>query len=110
MVLARATPMTWWLSQPRCACAAPSLGPRVDPDVAAIPAGGQLAPPVGGDRRGGAGRLGTRQDYSAAAIEGKAAAEFAGTRNADEVKQLRAYFDSLVGEGHGQAKGQPGQT
>jgi chromosome partitioning protein len=40
--------------------------------------------------------LGTRQDYPAAAIEGKAAVEFPGTRSADEVKQLRSYVDSLL--------------
>ena len=40
--------------------------------------------------------LGTRQDYPAAAIEGKAAVEFPGTRSADEVKHLRSYVDSLL--------------
>jgi chromosome partitioning protein len=49
--------------------------------------------------------LGTRQDYPAAAIEGKAAVEFAGTRSAGEVKQLRSYVDSLLGESHAQASG-----
>lgn len=45
--------------------------------------------------------LGTRQDYPAAAIQGRTAVEFPGTRSADEAKQLRAYVDSLIGEGHG---------
>lgn len=49
--------------------------------------------------------LGTRQDYPAAAIEGKTAIEFPGTRSADEAKQLRAYVDSLLGERHAQATG-----
>jgi hypothetical protein len=49
--------------------------------------------------------LGTRQDYPAAAIEGKAAVEFAGTRSADEVKQLRAYVNSLLRDQHGETTG-----
>ena len=49
--------------------------------------------------------LGSRQDYPAAAIEGKAAVEFAGSRSQDEVKQLRAYVDSLLRDRHGQAEG-----
>jgi chromosome partitioning protein len=49
--------------------------------------------------------LGTRQDYPAAAIEGKAAVEFAGTKSADEVKQLRAYVDNLLRDCHGKATG-----
>jgi chromosome partitioning protein len=40
--------------------------------------------------------LGTRQDYPAAAIEGKAAVEFSGTRSAEEVKQLRSYVDTML--------------
>jgi hypothetical protein len=40
--------------------------------------------------------LGSRQDFPAAATEGTAAVEFAGTMSADEVKQLRAYIDSLL--------------
>jgi hypothetical protein len=39
--------------------------------------------------------LGTRQDYPAAAIEGKAAVEFVGTKSADEAKQLRTYVIKL---------------
>lgn len=49
--------------------------------------------------------LGSRQDYPAAAIEGKAAVEFAGTRSADEVKQLRAYVNNLLRDRHAQATG-----
>lgn len=44
--------------------------------------------------------LGFRQDFPAAAIEGMAAVEFAGTKSADEVTQLRSYVDSL-GDQHG---------
>jgi chromosome partitioning protein len=56
----------------------------------------------------GAGRvapvnLGFRQDYPAAAIEGKAAAEFTGTKSADEAKQLRNYVNSLLRSRHGKA-------
>ena len=47
--------------------------------------------------------LGTRQDYPAAAIEGRAAVEFAGTKSADEVKQLRTYVISLLRGQHGKA-------
>jgi chromosome partitioning protein len=46
--------------------------------------------------------LGGRQDFPAAAIEGRAAVEFPGTRSAEEVKQLRIYVDSLLGNSHGQ--------
>ena len=46
--------------------------------------------------------LGNRQDYPAAAIEGKAAVEFTSTKSADEVKQLRAYVVSLMKDRHGQ--------
>jgi chromosome partitioning protein len=49
--------------------------------------------------------LGTRQDYPAAAIEGKAAVEFSGTRSAEEVKQLLSYVDSLKRGDHGQTTG-----
>jgi chromosome partitioning protein len=48
--------------------------------------------------------LGGRQDFPAAAIEGRAAVEFPGTRSAEEVKQLRVYVDSLLRNDHGQAK------
>jgi chromosome partitioning protein len=41
--------------------------------------------------------MGFRADFPAAAIEGKAAVEFAGTKAAEEVAQLRAYVDSLSG-------------
>lgn len=44
--------------------------------------------------------LGFRQDYPAAAIEGRAAVEFAGTKSADEVKQLRGYVATLLGAKH----------
>jgi chromosome partitioning protein len=47
--------------------------------------------------------LGFRQDYPAAAIEGKAAVEFAGTKSADEVKQLRTYVITLLRGRHGKA-------
>ena len=47
--------------------------------------------------------LGFRQDYPAAAIEGKAAVEFAGTKSADEVKQLRTYVINLLRGRHGKA-------
>jgi chromosome partitioning protein len=49
--------------------------------------------------------LGNRQDYPAAAIEGKAAVEFAGTRSEDEVKQLRTYVSSLLRDRHAEATG-----
>ena len=48
--------------------------------------------------------LGARQDFPAAAIEGRAAVEFLGTRSAEEVKQLRIYVDSLLRNHHGQAE------
>ena len=48
--------------------------------------------------------LGGRQDFPAAAIEGRAAVEFPGTRSAEEVKQLRIYVDSLLRNHHGQAE------
>jgi chromosome partitioning protein len=41
--------------------------------------------------------LGSRQDYPLAAIEGAAAVEFASTKSADEVTQLRAYVNKMVG-------------
>ena len=41
--------------------------------------------------------LGSRQDYPLAAISGMAAVEFPGTRSAEEVKQLRAYVDKMMG-------------
>lgn len=41
--------------------------------------------------------LGARQDYPLAAISGMAAVEFPGTKSAEEVKQLRAYVDKMVG-------------
>jgi chromosome partitioning protein len=47
--------------------------------------------------------LGFRQDYPAAAIEGKAAAEFATTKSAEEVKQLRSYVINLLRDRHGKA-------
>jgi len=47
--------------------------------------------------------FGFRQDYPAAAIEGKAAVEFAGTKSADEVKQLRTYVINLLRGRHGKA-------
>jgi chromosome partitioning protein len=45
--------------------------------------------------------LGARQDYPLAAIEGRAAVEFPGTKSALEVTQLRAYVDTMMGIGHG---------
>ena len=47
--------------------------------------------------------LGFRQDYPAAAIEGKAAVEFAGTKSGEEVKQLRTYVINLLRGRHGKA-------
>jgi hypothetical protein len=47
--------------------------------------------------------LGFRQVYPAAAIEGKAALEFATTKSADEVKQLRSYVINLLRDRHGKA-------
>jgi hypothetical protein len=47
--------------------------------------------------------LGFRQDYPAAATEGKAAVEFATTKSADEVKQLRSYVFNLLRHRHGKA-------
>ncbi len=41
--------------------------------------------------------LGARQDYPLAAISGMAAVEFPGTKSAEEVKQLRAYVDKMIG-------------
>lgn len=41
--------------------------------------------------------LGARQDFPLAAIEGRAAVEFPSTKSADEVKQLRAYVDTMIG-------------
>jgi chromosome partitioning protein len=40
--------------------------------------------------------LGLRQDYPLAAIGGRAAIEFPGTKSAEEVKQLRSYVDTLM--------------
>lgn len=45
--------------------------------------------------------LGARQDYPLAAIEGRAAVEFSGTKSALEVTQLRAYVGIMMGIGHG---------
>jgi chromosome partitioning protein len=45
--------------------------------------------------------LGARQDYPLAAIEGRAAVEFPGTKSATEVTQLRTYVDTLLGIKHG---------
>ena len=45
--------------------------------------------------------LGLRQDYPIAAIDGLAAIEFPGTKSADEVTQLRAYVDNMIGLGNG---------
>lgn len=47
--------------------------------------------------------LGFRQDYPAAAIEGRAAVEFAGTKSAHEVKQLRTYVTNLLRNRHDKA-------
>jgi chromosome partitioning protein len=47
--------------------------------------------------------LGLRQDYPAAAIEGKAAVEFTGTKSANEVKCLRAYVTTLLKDRYGKA-------
>ena len=47
------------------------------------------------------GSLGLRQDYPLAAISGLAAVEFPGTKSANEVKQLRAYVDKMIGYGNG---------
>jgi chromosome partitioning protein len=41
--------------------------------------------------------MGFRADFPAAAIEGKAAVEFPGTKAAEEVTQLRTYVDSMAG-------------
>jgi chromosome partitioning protein len=41
--------------------------------------------------------IGMRQDFAMAAITGKAAVEFAGTKSAQEVNELRSYVDSLMG-------------
>jgi chromosome partitioning protein len=50
--------------------------------------------------------LGTRQDYPAAAIAGRAAVETSGTRSHDEVIQLRAYVNALLKESrHGKGRG-----
>lgn len=46
--------------------------------------------------------LGLRQDYPLAAISGQAAVEFPGTRSADEVKQLRAYVNKMIGFEYGE--------
>jgi chromosome partitioning protein len=47
--------------------------------------------------------LGFRQDFPAAAIEGRAAVEFAGTKSANEVRQLRIYVNSLSRSRHAEA-------
>jgi chromosome partitioning protein len=47
--------------------------------------------------------LGFRQDFPAAAIEGKAAAEFDGTKSANEAKQLRTYVLTLLRGPHAKA-------
>lgn len=49
--------------------------------------------------------IGFRADFPAAAIEGKAAVEFKGTKAADEVTELRMYVDTLIGIKNGKAKG-----
>jgi chromosome partitioning protein len=41
--------------------------------------------------------LGLRQDFPLAAVDGLAAVEFAGTKSADEITQLRAYVDTMIG-------------
>ena len=83
---------------PRWAFVLTQVPPRsrlVDSSLRQLAAIGRVAPVS----------LGTRQDYPAAAIEGKAAVEFTGTRSEDEVKQLRAYVDSLLRNRHGEATG-----
>jgi chromosome partitioning protein len=47
--------------------------------------------------------IGFRADFPAAAIEGRAAVEFPGTKAAEEIAQLRAYVDSLMGGKRGKA-------
>lgn len=47
--------------------------------------------------------IGFRADFPAAAIEGRAAIEYSGTKAAEEVTQLRAYVDSLIGRERGKA-------
>jgi len=47
--------------------------------------------------------IGFRADFPAAAIEGKTAVEFSGTKAAEEVTQLRTYVDSLMGGERGKA-------
>lgn len=49
--------------------------------------------------------LGSRQDYPLAAVEGLAAVEFSGTKSADEVTQLRAYVDKMIGLTDGKKAG-----
>jgi chromosome partitioning protein len=49
--------------------------------------------------------LGLRQDYPSAAVDGLAAVEFAGTKSADEVTQLRAYVNKMIGFEDGKKAG-----
>jgi chromosome partitioning protein len=45
--------------------------------------------------------LGSRQDYPLAAINGQAAVEFPSTKSAEEIKQLRAYVNTMMGLSNG---------
>ena len=49
--------------------------------------------------------IGFRADFPTAGIDGMAAVEFAGTKAADEIAQLRNYVDTLMGGKRGKAKG-----
>jgi chromosome partitioning protein len=67
---------------------APPRSRLADGAVRQLAAFGRLAPVS----------IGFRADFPTAAIEGKAAVEFTGTKAADEIAQLRSYVDALMGE------------
>lgn len=74
---------------------APPRSRLADGAVRQLAAFGRLAPVT----------IGFRADFPTAAIEGKAAVEFGGTKAAEEATQLRAYVNGLMGERNGKAKG-----
>lgn len=74
---------------------APSRSRLADGAVRQLAALGRLSPVT----------IGFRADFPTAAIEGKAAVEFSGTKAAAEIGQLRKYVDALMDARDGKAKG-----
>lgn len=74
---------------------APSRSRLAEGAVRQLAALGRLAPAT----------IGFRADFPTAAIEGKAAVEFAGTKASEEIAQLSKYVDTLMGVRDVKAKG-----